>query len=712
MKISLIATTFNEEDSIEEFIKSVSLQTKIPDELIIVDGGSTDKTEDKIRKANPYYKQLKINLIIKKGNRSVGRNEAIKNAKGDIIVASDAGCTLDKNWIKKITSPFKNKKIDVVAGYYKPIASNVFEKCLATYTSVMIDKLDPKSFLPSSRSIAFKKNAWEYVGGYPENLDTCEDLVFAKKLKKFGLKFQFAKDAIVYWPQRKNLKEAFIQFFNYAKGDGKALYFRFPQTPFLFFRYFFFTYLIFLNFVIYSYSLKITTILIFIAYILWSIWKNYKYVKSFKAIYYLPVLQLVSDAAVMFGTTIGFYSSRSLIKIFKKLFYNKPLLAIVIIYISLNLYVIKWGIPNLEHPFTYHMDEWHFLQSIRMFFKYGTTTISGAGHIPLYHVVSSSFILFLSYLLKIVDPFVIKFSVDNLQMQQRLFEVLRIHTLLYGILTLLVFYKILKRYIRFHPFIFTSFFIFSPLWLSLSNYYKYDIVLIFWITLTVYLILKFAETKNNNNYIFAGISCGLALSTKFTAAPLFLILIFSFLLFSSWRNLKYFLIGNFLALFTFIFFGIPDLIFGEGNYQELIYSTLITGPKYSSSFNISYPSWLFLIIEEFPSIFGHILFYIFLIGFFYLIVYILAKMFKKELYKHKLELFLLFSFTIFLIPLLSFGLEGGGNRALILWPFIVLISSAFVKNIQSKKNKYVFLFNNIFKCSKIYILLFMFDSGI
>ena len=131
-------------------------------------------------------KGIEFKLIIKKGNIAIGRNEAIKNANNEIILVSDVGCILDKDWVKNISAPFEDKKVDVVAGFYEPIADSVFEKCLATYTSVMPDKIDPENFLPSSRSVAFKKSAWKEVGGYPEWLDTCEDLYFARELKRKG----------------------------------------------------------------------------------------------------------------------------------------------------------------------------------------------------------------------------------------------------------------------------------------------------------------------------------------------------------------------------------------------------------------------------------------------------------------------------------------------------------------------------------------------
>jgi glycosyltransferase involved in cell wall biosynthesis len=297
MKTSLIATALNEEKSIGNFLNSVKDQTYHQDELIIVDGGSTDATASVIS-------NFKAKLIRKKGNRSVGRNTAIKKSTGDIIAVSDVGCILDKNWLKNIIRPFENKKIDVVAGYYHPKTNSVFEKCLAAYTCVMPDRVDPKKFLPSSRSIAFRKSAWERVGGYPEELDTCEDLVFAKNLKKAGFKFHLAKNAIVYWPQRKNIFQAGKQFFNYAIGDGQALYIR-SQTPFLFARYIFGAALVVLYFATKSSYLIFAICYLLFFYLAWSILKNYKYIKHPKAFMYLPLLQVVSDVAVIIGMTIG-----------------------------------------------------------------------------------------------------------------------------------------------------------------------------------------------------------------------------------------------------------------------------------------------------------------------------------------------------------------------------------------------------------------------
>lgn len=307
MKISFITTVLNEEKTIDIFLDSLSKQTQKPEEIIIVDAGSSDKTVKKIKSFQVSNPTIMIRIIIVNGaNRARGRNEAVKNARGDIIVCSDAGCILDKNWLKNITEPFNDSKIDVVSGYYKPITNNVFERCLAAYTCVMPDRINPDTFLPSSRSIAFKKSVWQKIGGYPEYLDTCEDLVFAKKLKNTGCKSKARVDAIVYWPQRKNLKEAAMQLYRYAQGDGRARYIR-PQTPLLFLRYLVGISLLIALFVSRSpFILYLISVILFL-YLLWSVGKNFKYIKHGQAIFILPILQFTADFAVMAGFLKGLF---------------------------------------------------------------------------------------------------------------------------------------------------------------------------------------------------------------------------------------------------------------------------------------------------------------------------------------------------------------------------------------------------------------------
>lgn len=681
MRASVISTVLNEEKFIEKFIDSIVGQSFLPNELIIVDAGSKDKTIElinkKIKKHNPH---LLIKLIHKRGNRSVGRNEAIKNSKNEIIAVTDVGCIPDKDWLKNIISPFKNKHVDIVSGFYKPTYKNIFEKSLSTYTSVMEDKVNEEEYVPSSRSVAFRKSAWKKSGGYPENLDTCEDLVFAKKLKELKFHFVFKKDAIVEWPQRKNLKEALYQFFNYARGDGFARYFR-PNTPFLFLRYLFAVYLLVLSLIIRSPILNILIITFFILYIGWSILKNYKYVKDKKAIYYLPILQFSSDIAVILGTSIGYIQGIRLNSAVNLIINNKLISFGILSYIVIITLLIEWGIPNLSHPFNYAMDEWHFSQALRTFIKFGSGSISGAASIPLYHIVSSIVFVLPFYLLQIVNPLAIKNTLDNIPMQHTLFIILRLHTLLYGVLSVMLLYVTFKKYVKFFPGLFALMYICTPIFLSLTNYYKYDLTLIFWIVSSMYLLIKFYNTQKFYFFVLAGVAFALSLSTKFTAAPFIIPFVASYFIFSNKIKLKELIFTILVTVFIFAFVGIPDLIFGRGNYYELLYSTLIQGPVRSLDYNLGLSPSNFLLFKEFPVIFGYLLTTIFYISIVFWTVKFVKHMFNKKNKNFQLEAFVYIGTISFLIPSLIFNVDGGGNRALVLLPFMILLSALFLRQL-------------------------------
>lgn len=220
MKISLIATVKNEESSIKEWIESVFSQSRLPDETIIVDGGSTDNT---VKIIDSFIKDgypIKL-LIDKKANISQGRNIAIKNSQYEIIASTDGGCKIDKDWLKKLIKPFEDDStIDVVSGFYKSDSLTLFEKLSASMIlpGGGIKEINLNTFIPSSRSVAFKKQVWEKANGYPEWLYFGEDTLFDLKLKQIGCKFQVVLDAIVYWRPCPNLFKLFKQCYLYGTG--------------------------------------------------------------------------------------------------------------------------------------------------------------------------------------------------------------------------------------------------------------------------------------------------------------------------------------------------------------------------------------------------------------------------------------------------------------------------------------------------------------
>jgi len=313
MKVSVCITIFNEEKSIARLLDSLLVQTKKPDEIVIIDGGSKDKT---IKIVKHYQKkERRIKLISEPGSLSHGRNVSIELARNDVVALTDASCVARKDWLELITEPFKHKYVGLVAGFYDMCASTPLNESLNVFLGVPSERFDPTSFIPSARSVAFRKDIWERVGGFDERLDKAgEDTKFFYQCVKAGVKIVRVKQARVEWEESADMSffDAIKKFKQYAKGDAQAKIWWHPEKhlashnikiSMIFVRYALGLTVLGLSFI---YPLLLYLLIIgFILYLFWSIWKWRDVITDFKAKLWLPIIQVTSDLAVMYGFASG-----------------------------------------------------------------------------------------------------------------------------------------------------------------------------------------------------------------------------------------------------------------------------------------------------------------------------------------------------------------------------------------------------------------------
>jgi len=213
-KISLVITAKNEESTVIRLLESIASQTRKPDEVFIVDGGSEDRTISVIEGYKDHISGLRV-LIEPGANISEGRNRGIKETQCSVIAVTDAGCRLDSMWLERLSAKLGS---DVVwcAGDHLPDATPEFEEVVGKCSTEGYFTAGSTRFKATARNLLFRKEAWEEVGGFPEFLEISEDAFFIYKLIDKCYKFQYVPDAKVYWKPRSSYRGVFRQFFRYA----------------------------------------------------------------------------------------------------------------------------------------------------------------------------------------------------------------------------------------------------------------------------------------------------------------------------------------------------------------------------------------------------------------------------------------------------------------------------------------------------------------
>jgi glycosyltransferase involved in cell wall biosynthesis len=218
---SCVTTVRNEAEGIELFLESIARQDVMPGELIIVDGGSSDDTVDRIRS---FRNRLPCSLkLIEAGDVNIakGRNVGIAVAQHEIIVLIDAGCRLNAGFFANITGPFADRpNLDLVAGIYHSIEATP-HACRFIYHWSDMDQWD--TFLPSARAVCIRKPIWEAAGGFPEYLSlTGEDTLFDVNYRRHSRRWLINRRASVTWNAPCSAQAAERLAYRYGQGDGES----------------------------------------------------------------------------------------------------------------------------------------------------------------------------------------------------------------------------------------------------------------------------------------------------------------------------------------------------------------------------------------------------------------------------------------------------------------------------------------------------------
>lgn len=234
MKVSVVIPVRDEEDSIRELLDSLLAQTRPPDEIVITDGGSVDATpeiiEEYIRKGAPLR-------LIRAGPAMPGRGRNLGAAQASFqwLGFTDAGIRLANNWLEALVAKaVEDDSVDVVYGFWQPVTDTFFTECAAI--AYVPPPVPFAGMMVRPRFIAsalLRREAWQAVNGFPEDLRSAEDLLFMDRLENAGYVSVFEPQARVYWNLKPTLGATFKRFLIYSRNNIRAGLFRQWQATIL-----------------------------------------------------------------------------------------------------------------------------------------------------------------------------------------------------------------------------------------------------------------------------------------------------------------------------------------------------------------------------------------------------------------------------------------------------------------------------------------------
>ncbi len=219
--VAVVITVRNDPVGCAVTLGSLAGQTRRPDEIIVVDGGSNDAT---LRVLSQYQNSLPQLQIVQAPGANIarGRNIGTQATDCEIIATTDAGCRAEPDWLERLLAPFQDdRKAEFVAGFYRVESQTLLEAVVGLATMRgQLDAVNEQEFNPSARSLAYTRLLWERAGGWPDWVYYSEDTLFDHKIRRMEARWRFAGDAVVHWRPRRSLWGIAKQFYNYGTGRG------------------------------------------------------------------------------------------------------------------------------------------------------------------------------------------------------------------------------------------------------------------------------------------------------------------------------------------------------------------------------------------------------------------------------------------------------------------------------------------------------------
>ncbi|MCA9361498.1 glycosyltransferase [Candidatus Kaiserbacteria bacterium] len=227
MKISILIPCHNEEKSIEACVLSCLNQTRKPDQVVVINDGSTDKSKEIL---TAFGDQITlVNIPEATGNKSHAQEIGLNFVTGDIFIATDGDTVLDENFVKYVEEDFINQpELSAIGGYVRSQRHNWLTACRAFEYSVgqNLHKLAQHHLgylfvIPGAAGVFKKEDFMKHI--FFEHDTLTEDLDFTYRLHRLDLKVLYDRRLVVYTKDPATLHSYINQMRRWFGGGWQCL---------------------------------------------------------------------------------------------------------------------------------------------------------------------------------------------------------------------------------------------------------------------------------------------------------------------------------------------------------------------------------------------------------------------------------------------------------------------------------------------------------
>ena len=224
--VSVIIPAFNSEATIKGLLDSLMALDYRRDrlEIILVDGGSTDRTRE-------IAQEYPIKVIVEERRGiNVARNFGVRNSNGEILAFTDSDCIVPVDWIRKIVEAFKDSRVGCLGGSVIRYEDNFLSRYADESIMPVLRRFRRRELLgdvglmfryPAGCNMAFRREALERVGYFDERIRYgFDEDELIERICRSGYLMLLDPEIVVWHRHRGSLRGLLKQVFNYGRGGG------------------------------------------------------------------------------------------------------------------------------------------------------------------------------------------------------------------------------------------------------------------------------------------------------------------------------------------------------------------------------------------------------------------------------------------------------------------------------------------------------------